>query len=204
MWLSDAGLSQLRRNLGLAIETMRFSSFPAAPVAILALAAGHAGAQTAHAPAQPASSTSLEGLTVAISKTAPSVVSTFPAAGAAIDPGVLVLKVTFDQHMDPEAWRYAKGGAEYPNCLEKPRLLADGKTFVLLCTILSSRTYSVRFNEDGETSGFTGVGHRAAVPFELTFTTIKGRPVSNLPDALIKAGLKDDEGPVETAELAKR
>ena len=176
----------------------------AAGLAILALAGGSAGAQTAHAPSERPDTTPLEGLTVVISKTPPAVVSTFPAAGAAVDPGVLVLKVTFDQKMDPDAWRYAKGAGDYPDCLAKPRLLADGKTFVLLCTTTSNRTYSVRFNEVGESPGFTGVGHRMATPFELTFTTVKGRPVSTLPDALIKAGLHDDEGPVEGSELAKR
>jgi hypothetical protein len=187
---------------------MRRSPSSAASVgfAILALAAGRADAQTAHAPAPaaPQGSTPLEGVVVAISKTPPTVASTYPAAGSSVDPGVLVLKVTFDQRMDPQAWRYAKGGGDYPDCLAKPRLLADAKTFVLLCTTTSSRTYSVRFNEDGETTGFTGEGHRAATPFELTFTTMKGRPVSTLPDALIKAGLHDDEGPVEGSELAKR
>ena len=169
----------------------------------LALAPAQAGAQTAHAPATPQGTTPLEGVTVAVSKNPPMVTGTFPASGAAIAPGVLVLKVTFDQHMDPDAWRYAKGGADYPDCLAKPRLLADGKTFVLLCTTRAEKTYAVRFNEADQEVGFTGVGHRAALPFELTFSTVKGRPVSSLPDALTVAGLKEDEGPVEGSDLAK-
>jgi hypothetical protein len=181
---------------------------PFAGLTVLALAAG-ATAQTAHAPAAadaaaPSGSTALDGVTVAVSKNPPSVVSTVPANGSTVDPGVMVLKVTFDQHMDPDAWRYAKGMFDYPNCLAKPRLLADQQTFVLLCTTFASKTYSVRFNETDQEVGFTNVGHRAAVPFELTFTTSKGHPVSSLPEALKVAGLKDDEGPVEGTDLAAR
>jgi hypothetical protein len=177
---------------------------PIVGLTALALAAG-ASAQTAHAPAAaPAGSTALDGVTVAVSKNPPRVVSTVPANGATVDPGVMVLKVTFDQHMDPDAWRYAKGMFDYPNCLAKPRLLSDQETFVLLCTALALKSYSVHFNETGEEIGFTNVGHRAAVPFELNFTTSKGHPVSTLPDALKVAGLKEDEGPVEGSDLAAR
>ena len=122
---------------------MRLSLRSIAPVGalvLLVLPSWQAAAQTAHAPASAQGSTALEGLTVAISKNPPGVVATFPAAGSTVDPGVMVLKVTFDQHMDPDAWRYAKGAGEYPDCLAKPRLLADEKTFVLLCTTHSDRT----------------------------------------------------------------
>jgi hypothetical protein len=176
-----------------------------AGLAMVLFAGAPAGAQTASTPKAASGSTALEGVTVAVSKNPPSVVSTFPAAGSTVDPGVTVLKVTFDQHMDPDAWRYTKGAdGAYPDCLAKPRLLADAKTFVLLCTTLSNRTYSVHINEAEAESGFTGVGNRRAIPFELSFTTAKGHPVSSLPEALTVAGLKDDEGPVENAEVAKR
>ncbi|HTK36163.1 MAG TPA: Ig-like domain-containing protein [Caulobacteraceae bacterium] len=177
----------------------------AAALASLVLAGSGAAAQTASPPVSKAHApTPLEGVTVAVSRTPPTVVETFPAAGSTVDPGVTVLKVTFDQHMDPEAWRYAKGDAgAYPDCLAKPRLLADGRTFVLLCTTLSDRAYSVLINQADADTGFTGVGHRMATPFELNFTTAKGHPVSSLPEALTVAGLHDDEGPVESAEPAK-
>jgi hypothetical protein len=140
---------------------------------------------------------------VAVSKTPPAVVSTVPASGATVDPGVLVLKVTFDQPMDPTVWRYGKGASgDYPDCLAKPRLLADAKTFVLLCTVGSDKSYSVRFN-DGTEPAFTSLGRRAATPYALNFSTSKGRAISSLPEALKVAGLSDDEGPVEGVEPAK-
>ena len=181
---------------------LSLSWLSAGSLAVLVLTAGIAEAQTAHAPSQ--GPTALEGVEVAVSKNSPSVVSTVPKAGSTVDPGVMILTVTFDQHMDPDGWRYAKGAnGEYPDCLAKPRLLGDSKTFVLLCTTLSNRNYAVRFNEPEE-AGFTGVGHRSAVPFELNFTTAKGHPVSSLPQALTVAGLHDDDSPVENSDLMSK
>jgi hypothetical protein len=37
----------------------------------------------------------------------PKLVSTYPAEGATVAPGVLILKVAFDQQMSPSAWNYA-------------------------------------------------------------------------------------------------
>ena len=151
----------------------------------------------------PAAATPLSGLTVAVPATPPVVVSTFPAAGAAVAGGTLVLKVTFDQNMDGATWGYAKGDAgDYPECLAKPRLLSDERTFVLLCRTLRGKSYSVRLNSgDG---GFTSVGRRTATPFELQFTTSMADPVLTLKDAMTQAGLHDDDGPIEGIEVAPR
>ena len=54
-----------------------------------------------------------------------------PAVGAAVTPGVLILKLTFDQRMTAGGFDVAPAaGAEAPDCLKTPRLLDDGKTFV--------------------------------------------------------------------------
>jgi hypothetical protein len=158
-------------------------------------------AWAADAPSPPPT-TPLDGLTVAVPRTAPVVVSTWPAQGAVIAPGALVLKVTFDQAMDPDMWGYAKAGSDaYPLCLKKARLLNDGRTFVLLCTTGDATAYAVGLN-GGAGPGFASVGHRAAEPYELKFSTSKGRSVTSVKEALTAAGLKDEDNPIMGAEQA--
>lgn len=159
-------------------------------------------AWAADAPA--AGSTSLDGLTVAVPRTPPAVVSTYPAAGATVAPGTLVVKVSFDQSMEAESWGYAKAAAgDYPQCLAKPRLLADNRTFVLLCSTAEASAYALALN-GGTGTGFTSVGHRAAAPFELKFSTSTAAPIHNLKDALAAAGLKPEDSPIESTQSAAR
>src|SRR4051812_17090871 len=97
---------------------------------LLLAAATPALAQTSSAPP-----TRLSGVTVvAPAPTLPALVSSYPADGKVVSAGVLILKLTFDQKMDPDGWDYGKGDEAYPKCLDRPRLLPDQKTFVLLCT----------------------------------------------------------------------
>jgi hypothetical protein len=149
----------------------------------------------------PSNPTDLSGLTVAIPKTQPMVTGAYPAMGSSVAPGVVILKLTFDQPMDPEGWSYARGAdGAYPSCLDRPRRLADGKTFVLLCTTAPSTAYAVQVNGDG--GGFVGLGRRAAAPFELRFSTTGAESVRTIKAAMDAAGLKDDESPVEDSKPA--
>ncbi|HWU12470.1 MAG TPA: hypothetical protein VN157_00500, partial [Caulobacter sp.] len=131
----------------------------------------------------------------------PKVVATWPANGQSVAPGVLVLKVVFDQQMTPRDFDYGLGtGGDKLNCLKTPRLLNDNKTFVLLCTTLPGKTYAVALNPD--TLGgraFTNVAENRAEPGALTFTTETGEPVTKLRDAIKAAGLGDLDMPVEEA-----
>ena len=71
----------------------------------------------------------------------PAIVATFPARDGTVAPGVLVLKIAFDQRMQADAWNYAPlAGTDDPKCLGVPRLLSDDKTFVLLCTVEADKT----------------------------------------------------------------
>lgn len=131
----------------------------------------------------------------------PKVVATWPAAGQTIAPGVLVLKVTFDQQMTPRDFSYGLDiGPGALECLKTPRLLNDNKTFVLLCTTLPGKTYAVSLNTGpvGQ-AAFSNLAENRAVPSELTFTTGTGEPVTKLRDAIKAAGLGDLDVPVEEA-----
>lgn len=159
-------------------------------LAVLLLAAAPALAQTFSAPP-----TDLSGVTVvAPAATRPMVVSSYPADGKAVAAGVLILKITFDQKMDPDGWDYGKGEQAYPKCLDRPRLLPDQKTFVLLCTAGVQGRFSVTLNRTS--GGFENLAGQKASPATINFTTNDGASLANIPDAMKAAGLKPDEGPV--------
>jgi hypothetical protein len=125
----------------------------------------------------------------------PAVRSTYPAAGASAPGGVMVLKIVFDRPMTEGAWAYGRSsGGDFPHCLATPRLLADRRTFVLLCTVESSRTYALTINPAPR---FASANGRSAQPFTLTFATTADA-TGNLHDALAQAGLADTDDPIMT------
>lgn len=133
----------------------------------------------------------------------PKVIATFPAQDQAVTPGVLVLKVAFDQKMLLSGFDFGPGAAgEKLECVHTPRLLNDGKTFVLLCRTWPNKTYGVTFNAAGA-AGFANEGDVKAVSSALSFATTGAEPVRTLEAAVKAAGLTEIDGPVqETANAA--
>lgn len=128
----------------------------------------------------------------------PAIVATFPAQDGAVAPGVLVLKVAFDQRMQADAWSYAPlAGTDDPKCLGVPRLLSDDKTFVLLCTVEAGKTYGVGLNQ-ASGKAFVDRGGRKPPPMELRFETTAAEPVRTVKAAMTAAGLDDLDSPVES------
>jgi hypothetical protein len=128
----------------------------------------------------------------------PVVVATYPAQDGTVAPGVLVLKVAFDQHMQADVWSYAPlDSADDPKCLGVPRLLTDDKTFVLLCTVEAGKTYGVGLNLAAD-KAFVDRGGRKPPPMELRFKTSAAEPVRTLKAAMTAAGLKELDSPVES------
>ena len=167
-----------------------------AVLALTASAAGPALAQTSSSP------TRLPGVTVtAPAPTLPKVVDTFPAEGKTVAPGVLIVKVTFDQKMDPGGWDFGKGADAYPQCLDRPRLLPDGKTFVLLCTAPGKSKFSMTFDASGS-GGFENLAGQKATMASLNFATDDGKSIATIADAMKAAQLKPDEGPVMDSKPA--
>jgi len=124
---------------------------------------------------------------------APKVSASYPADGAEVPAGVLVLKIVFDQPMTPGGWSYGRSGTvDFPGCLAKPRLLADQRTFVLLCTVAPHKTYALEINA---VKDFASASGRPAAPTVLRFST--GDTDSRyLHDALQQAGLTDADDPI--------
>jgi hypothetical protein len=132
----------------------------------------------------------------------PKLVSTYPAEGQTVSPGVLILKVAFDQQMSPAAWNYAPAaGAEPMDCVKTPRLLSDQKTFVLLCRVLANRTYGVTLNAE-RAGGFANLGDNPAQTAVLTFKVDAGDPVTTVRRAMEAAKLAPDQMPVQDAPMA--
>lgn len=166
----------------------------ALPVLAVLAVAGSAFAQATRPEPTPVSP-----VTVMPPTLPPKVTATWPAAGQTVAPGILVLKVTFDQKMTPGAWSYAAGaGGEKPECVRAPRLLNDGKTFVLLCSTKPGKSYAVSFNGVRE-GGFANEAENPALTAELAFSTSKDPSIYTLKSAMKAASLKDDEAPIQEA-----
>jgi hypothetical protein len=175
---------------------------------LLCVTAGPVLAQTAGPSTRPPAEapTPVSPVTVMPPTNKPKVVATWPAGGETITPGVLVLKVVFDQQMTPRDFAYALGtGGERLDCLKTPRLLNDNKTFVLLCTTLPGKTYAVALNPDAPGGpAFSNLAENRAEPSALSFTTGTGEPVTKLRDAIKAAGLGGLDMPVEEAPETAR
>ncbi|MFZ0267917.1 hypothetical protein [Caulobacter sp.] len=174
----------------------------------LCLLAGPVSAQAVKSPARPSAETPtpVSPVTVMPPTDKPKVVATWPASGETIAPGVLVLKVVFDQQMTPRDFAYGLGAdGDKLGCLKTPRLLNDNKTFVLLCTTLPGKTYAVALNPSAPGGpAFSNLAENRAEPSTLTFTTGAGEPVTKLRDAIKAAGLGGLDMPVEEApDVAK-
>lgn len=170
------------------------------PTAAWLLLAALAAAEPPTRPAPPAPPHEVQGVTVSPVTAPPRLTESFPAEGQAIAPGVLVLKLTFDQKMLAGGFDItAAPNGEAPACLKAPRLLNDGKSFVLLCTTAPGKSYALALNA-GAQEGFANVGRTRAAPATLTFSTTTGDPVRKLDEAMKVANLDPRlDIPIETA-----
>lgn len=161
--------------------------------AILAAAAPPPAAVPSRPTSAAESVTPLNSVTVTALKPPPRLVRSYPAAGSTPPFGVLVLSMAFDQPMDPTSAPRIEG-ADAPECLPTWRLLPDGRTFVLLCSLKPGRAYRLAWAP--ERRAFRAVGSKPLEPMELAFTADADRPEISLADALKSAGLKPEDGPV--------
>jgi hypothetical protein len=146
--------------------------------------------------AAPVAAQTVSGLTV-MAGDPPKVTATYPAQDQAVKPGVLVLKVTFNQKMLPSGFNIGPSAAgDALECVHTPRLLNDAKTFVLLCRAWPNKTYGVSFNGDDK-PGFVDEGDRQATPATLTFTTTGDEAIRTLDLAMKASGLTEIDNPIE-------
>jgi hypothetical protein len=167
-----------------------------------AIVAGVFATSAAAAPAPPEAAALppkvVAPVTVMPGGAAPKIVSSFPAAGEVIAPGVLVMRITFDQEMEEDGFAFTPApGGQMPDCLKTPRLLNDQKTFVLLCTTLRQSAYALAFNATPH-EGFQNVVGRHAAPAQLAFSTNADEGPHDLDAALKVAKLTSGDVPIAT------
>lgn len=110
----------------------------------------------------------------------PKLVSTFPAKGAKVRPGVLVLRLTFDRPMtcagvlDSEGYR----PNPCPAPLIEPMISHDRRTFLTVCMTEANYRYGMRLRR------FESLAGRPAPPSTLEFETSLARPTRTVEQAL--------------------
>lgn len=169
-----------------------------APILIATVALAGAAAAAPPAAAPPLPPTTVSPLTVYPKTEAPKVTHSYPAAGQAIAPGILVLSVTFDQPMLRTGFDLSPApGAEPLACLKTPRLLDDKKTFVLLCTSEPGKTYKLALNGAAQ-GGFQNETEHRAEPATLSFTTTTDvNGPQDIHQAMKAASLREIDMPIQ-------
>lgn len=117
---------------------------------------------------------------------APHVVSTFPARGAVVRPGMLYLRATFDEPMSCRGFFAAMAHMRSPCGQERQNwvLSFDRKTIRTLCYTEPNSAYGVRLSPDQAGARFVSLSGRDLEPYDLTFTTSAGPLVETTGDAL--------------------
>lgn len=112
-------------------------------------------------------------------KNRPKVVATFPADGAVVRPGVVVVRVTFDQPMACDA--SFDGVSDLPNpCPGRWReatLSQDRLSFRTVCEVKANTRYRMTLHSFRNSHGL-------AIPADITFSTSGSAPIVTIRQAL--------------------
>jgi len=143
----------------------------------------------------------------------PVVESIYPADGAVVRPGILIVRITFNVAMSCNGIFLKRPPMDRP-CDNPQRqefmLSYDRKTIRMKCKVSPNRRYGFRMNNDPayEQFGpdivpkvnFMSLAGSPLQPFELTFTTSSGPELTS-----VEAAEAEDEGaPANAPELAVR
>ncbi len=162
-------------------------TFPRIALACTALLATPAGAQPEPPP--------IPQEVIVVAPKDAKVVATYPADGSVVPGGSTILKIVFDQPMTADAWSYTPSTkGRFPDCLARPRLLGDRRTFVLLCSLAVGTRYALSINADPT---FETAGGRKPPRYELGFETGPRTAEVGLHNALAAAGLTDADDPIQ-------
>jgi len=118
----------------------------------------------------------------------PKVVSSFPARGDVIRPGLLVVRVTFDQPMACAGNFTAAPPLQNP-CPGTPRdmlLSLDRKTIRTLCMVEADTRYGLWVTQDPTTHSFMGLAGLPSEPYRFSFATSSEAAVTSICDAMVE------------------
>ena len=129
---------------------------------------------------------------------APKVVSTYPADGAVVRPGILVVRVTFDQSMSCQGFFAA--GLRLPSpCPDDHQawvLSYDRRTIRTVCHVNARTDYGL-FISDRPGAIFVSLAGKPAPPYAFRFTSNGGRDVLSVKESMAE---DDDAQPVAPKE----
>lgn len=128
---------------------------------------------------------------VAERATRPKVVSSFPQKGQVVRPGLLVIRVTFDQPMACSGVFTPDAPREDPCPGERREMLLslDRRTVRTVCIVEAGKPYGAWVTRDPVAHSFVGLGGLPSEAYRLAFTTSDAPPVNFICEAL----LEDDE-----------
>jgi hypothetical protein len=115
----------------------------------------------------------------------PKIVSSFPAPGAVVRPGLLVLRVTFDLPMSCGGMFLADAPLRDPCPRQAQDLILsyDRRTIQTVCQLDRNTRYGVRMNR-GPGLRFVSLAGWPSDPYELTFSSSSDGEITSLEDAL--------------------
>jgi hypothetical protein len=122
----------------------------------------------------------------------PKVVSSYPAKDAVVRPGLLIVRVTFDQPMacygvftnDPRLLNPC------PGLPQQIRLSLDRRTVRTVCVVDPNVQYGLWLSHEPGPDSFIGLGGLPSIPYRITFATSAQPAVRTVCDALAE----DEEG----------
>lgn len=143
----------------------------------------------------------------------PVVESSYPAPGAVVRPGILVVRLTFNVAMSCNGIFLKRPPMDKP-CDNPQRqvfmLSYDRKTLRMTCKVSPNRRYGFRLNTDPaydqfrpdvvSNANFISLAGSPLQPFELTFTTSAGPELTSVE----AAEAEDKDAPANAPELAAR
>ncbi len=116
----------------------------------------------------------------------PKVVSSFPAKGAVVRPGLLIVRVTFDQPMTCDGFFLADPPRQNP-CPGSPQqmlLSYDRRTVRIACVVEPNAEYGLALSPDPNGKTFVGMSGLPSLPYQFAFTTSDGPVAATVCDAL--------------------
>jgi len=116
----------------------------------------------------------------------PKVVSSYPAKGAVVRPGLLVVRVTFNAPMACDG-AFAGDPPLKDPCPGSPRdmlLSYDRKTVRTVCLVAPSAQYGLWLSQNPTEGSFIGLSGLPSLPYRLSFTTSAEPVVTTVCEAL--------------------
>ncbi len=131
--------------------------------------------------------------------TRPKVVSAFPEPGATVRPGLVILRLTFDQPMACEVGFAPAAGGKLPRMPETPIVLlsSDRKTIRTVVQVEPATSYGAMTGPDTAFGPFKSLSGTPAETHTFRFTTSAGPRANTTCEALI-------QDPVSAEALAGR